>query len=263
MDLNGVYQTMIRQLFTFIIRFFFGPHWRFPQFVVAPARLLYEAALALSNVYVGRQGSAKTFTVAQELLVQMKAHPEQPFFIFDWSGGLIITLFLLILSDPKRNELLPRLIYDDMGGRTINGEPYIMPVPEFSEKYDPEKRWLERIEDQGDRVLRVFTALNEDLIARNPTMGGRPINELLPNILALLNAVTDEKGESFQLTEATQLLNQDVRENARKRFGNKVGKANEYFRDQFLGKSRLEKDQAHALADVLDVIKTQRIRARV
>jgi hypothetical protein len=231
--------------------------------VVAPARLLYDAALAMSSVFLGRQGSAKTFTVAQELLEQMKAHPEQPFFIFDWSGGLIITLFLLILSDPKRDELLPRLIYDDMGGRTINGVPHIMGMPEFSEKYDPEKRWLERVEDQGDRVLRVFTALNEDLIARNPTMGGRPINELLPNILALLNAVTDEKGESFQLTEATQLLNNDVREKARRRFGYKVGKANEYFREQFQGTSRLEKDQAHALADVLDVIKTQRIRARV
>jgi hypothetical protein len=254
---------MIRLFFRFIVRLLFGTHWRFPQFVVAPARLLYEAALGLSNVFIGRQGSAKTFTVAQELLEQMKAHPEQPFFIFDWSGGLIITLFLLILSDPKRDELLARLIYDDMGGRTINGEPYIMPLPEFSEKYDPEKRWLERIEDQIDRVQRVFTSLNEELIERNPTMGGRPINELLPNILALLNAITDEKGESFQLTEATQLLNKDVRENARKRFGYKVGKANEYFREQFTGDSKLEKDQAHALADVLDVIKTQRIRARV
>jgi hypothetical protein len=254
---------MIRLFFSFITRLFFGPHWRFPQFIVAPARLLYEAALALSNVFLGRQGVAKTFTVAQELLEQMKAHPEQPFFIFDWSGGLIITLFLLILSDPKRDELLPRLIYDDMGGRTINGEPYIMPLPGFSEKYDPGKRWLERVEDQGDRVQRIFTDLNEELIARNPTMGGRPINELLPNILALLNAITDEKGENFQITEATQLLNKDVRENARKRFGYKVGKANEYFRDQFTGESKLEKDQANALADVLDVIKTQRIRARV
>jgi hypothetical protein len=254
---------MIRLILNFIARLFFGTHWRFPQLVVRPVRLLYEAGLVMSTALVGRPGSSKTFTLAQELLEQMKSHPEQPFFIFDWSGGLIITLLLLILSDPKRDELLARLVYDDMGGRMINGQPYIMPMPEFSEKYDPEKRWLERVEDQVDRVQRVFTALNGDLIERNPTMGGRPINDLLPNVLSLANAITDEKGESWQITEATKLLNNEVRENARKLYGYKVGKANEYFNEQFKGDTKLEKDMAHALADVLDVIKTQRIRARV
>ena len=38
-----------------------------------------------------------------------------------------------------------------------------MPMPEFSEKYDPDKPWLERVEDQVDRVQRVFEALNEEL----------------------------------------------------------------------------------------------------
>lgn len=254
---------MIRFLLNLFIRLLFRTNWRIPEFVVRPGRLLHERGLVMSSVFVGRQGSGKTFALATELLEQIKAHPEQPFFIFDWSGGLINTLFQLVLSDPKRDEIEPRLIYDAMGGRTVNGQQYVMPMPEFSEEYDPEKPWLERIEDQADRVRRVLEALNADLIERNPTMGGRPINDLLPNVLLLANAIRDEKGESWQITEATKLLNKEVRELARKQFGGRVGKANEYFTAEFTGDSKLEKDIAHALADVLDVIKTRRIRARV
>src|SRR6185503_13171629 len=133
---------------------------------------------------------------------------------------------------------------------------------EFSEKYDPEMPWLERVEDQSDRVLRVLEALNADLIERNPTLGGRPIHDLLPNLLLLANAVTDEKGESWQITEVARLLNKQVRENARKQFGGKVKKANVYFSDQFTGETKLDKDIAQALGDVLDVFNTRRIRAR-
>ena len=121
------------------------------------------------------QGVGKTFALANELLEQIKAQPEQPFFIFDWSGGLIDTLLMLALSDSKREEIRPRLIYDAMGGREINGNTYVMPMPEFSEKYDPGKSWLERVEDQADRVQRTFEALNPNLVELNPTVGGRPI----------------------------------------------------------------------------------------
>src|SRR5688500_7799792 len=141
----------LRFLWNLFADLLFGRKWWLPAFIARPARLLYETGLAMSTALIGRQCSSKTFTIAQELLEQKQDHPEQPYFIFNWSDGLIITLFLLILSDPKRDELLSRLVYDDMGGRTIDSKPYIMPMPEFSEKYDPEKRWLERVEDQVDR----------------------------------------------------------------------------------------------------------------
>src|SRR5215207_9704010 len=112
---------MIRFLLNLFARIFFNHNWRIPEYILRPARLLFEAGLVMSTVIVGRQGSAKTFTLALELLEQMKAHPEQSFFIFDWSGGLINTLYLLTLSDPQREELEPRLVYDAMGGRTIYG----------------------------------------------------------------------------------------------------------------------------------------------
>ena len=108
--MNGSLRTMIRLILTFIARFFFGPHWRFPQFVVRPARLLHEKGLAMSTAIVGRQGVGKTYALAVELLQLMKAHPEQAFVIFDWSGGLITILMLLILSDPEREKLIPRRI---------------------------------------------------------------------------------------------------------------------------------------------------------
>jgi hypothetical protein len=205
----------------------------------------------------------KTYALAVELLELMKAHPEQPFIIWDWSGGLITILMRLILSDPKRDELLARLVYDAMGGRQIHGKSYIMPMPEFSEKYDPEKPWLERVEDQADRVQRVFEALNEDLIKRNPTLGGRPIKSLLTNLLLLANAVTDRSGNSWQITEVTSLLVKEIRENVRTIFGGKVKKASSYFKYTFTGDSKLDKDMANALSDVLDIIKSKRVRARV
>jgi hypothetical protein len=254
---------MIRFLLNLIARFFFPIHWRIPEFVMRPARLLHEAGLVMSSVFVGRQGSGKTFALAMELLEQIKAHPEQPFFIFDWSGGLINTLFRLILSDPKRDEIMPRLVYDAMGGRTINGQPYVMPMPEFSEEYDPEKSWLERVEDQVDRVERVFEELNPDLVQRNPTLGRRPIKSLLPNLLLLANAVTDEHGNTWQITEATKLLNKEVRSSALKLFGGRVGKAHEYFTDHFKGDEKFDKELGDALVDVLDILKSKRIRARV
>src|SRR6266498_3119735 len=254
---------MIRFLLNLIARLFFRPNWRMPEFVIRPRRLLHEAGLVMSSVFIGRQGVGKTFALAQEILEHIKANPNQPFFIFDWSGGLINTLYLLILSDPKRDEIMPRLVYDAMGGRTINGQAYVMPMPEFSEEYDPEKPWLERVEDQVDRVQRIFEELNPDLVAKNPTLGGRPIKSLLPNLLLLANAVTDEKGDSWQITEATKLLNNEVRKDALRQFGGRVGKAYEYFTEHFKGDEKFDKELADALVDVLDILKSRRIRARV
>jgi hypothetical protein len=254
---------MIRQLFTFIFRFFFGPHWRFPQFLVQPARLLHEKGLTLATAIVGRQGIGKTYALAVEIIELMLAHPEQAFVIFDWSGGLIFILMLLILSDPKKWVLLPRLVYDPLAGRKINGQTYIVPMSVFSEKHDPEKQRLERAEDQADRVRRVFEALNEDLIKRNPTMGGRPIKALLPNLLLLANAVEDKNGGNWQITEVLRLLNPDVRKQALTNFGYKVKKAVDYFTNTFTGKTKLDKDMANTLGDILDVLRSQRVRARV
>lgn len=254
---------MIRLFWDIIKSLFFRSGWKLPEFVIWPTRLLYEEGLVMSTAFIGRQGVGKTFALANELLEQIKHNKEQSFFIFDWSGGLINTLFMLALSDAKRDEIIPRLIYDEMGGRNINGEAYVMPMPEFSEKFDPEKQWLERVEDQADRVQRTFEEINPNLVERNPTLGGRPIKSLLPNLLLLANAIKDDNDSSWQITEVTKLLNREVRELARKQFGNKVGKANEYFTFSFTGKEKLDNELAHALMDVLDVIKSRRIRARV
>jgi hypothetical protein len=150
-----------------------------------------------------------------------------------------------------------------MGGREIDGKTYIMALPEFSESYDPEKPWLEGVEDQIDRVQRTFEALYHEEISRNPTMMGRPIKSLLPNILLLVNAIQDKHGHQWQLTEATKLLNKNIRDNAIANFGGKVGRANEYFKKHFTGEEKFDNDLAQALADVLDVVKYRRVRARL
>ena len=61
-------------------------------------------------------------------------------------------------------------------------------------------------------IQRVFEEINPNLVERNPTLGGRPIKSLLPNLLLLNNAITDEEGNSWQITEATKLLEKNTRE---------------------------------------------------
>lgn len=254
---------MFRFIWDLITNLLFRSGWRFPEFILRPTRLLHEEGLVMSTAFVGRQGVGKTFALANELLEQIKGHPEQPFFVFDWSGGLINTLLLLALSDARYHEIRKRLVFDAMGGREINGEAFVMPMPEFSEKYDPEKLWIERVEDQADRVQRTFENINPNLVELNPTVGGQPIKSLLPNLLLLVNAINDDSGNSWQLTEVTKLLNRDTRELARKQFGSKVEKANDYFIHDYTGKERFDKERAYTIANVLDVIKSRRIQARV
>ncbi len=254
---------MTRAFWDLLMNFFFRGRFGFPEYVVRPRRLLHEGGLVMSSAFVGRQGVGKTFALAMELLEQLKSSPDQPFFIFDWSGGLVNTLFQLILSDPQKDEIRRRLVYDAMGGRTIEDKTYVMPMPEFSERFDPGKPWLERVEDQVDRVERVLEELNPNLVALNPTMGARPIKGLLPNLLLLANAVVDRNGDSWQLTEATKLLNSQVRQVVLNKFGGRVGKAHDYFAGHYDGENKLDRQLADSLVDILDITKSRRIRARV
>src|SRR5688500_10971563 len=110
---------MIRFLWNLFASLLFGRNQRVPKFVARPARLLHEKGLVLSTALIGRPGVGKTYALAVELIALMEAHPEQSFFVFDWSGGLITILLLLVLSSPNRWHLLPRIVYDAMGGRKI------------------------------------------------------------------------------------------------------------------------------------------------
>jgi len=78
---------MLRFLLDLIASLILRGGWMMPEFVIRPRRFLYEPGLVMSTVFVGRQGVGKTFSMALELLEQIKRHPEQSFFIFDWSGG--------------------------------------------------------------------------------------------------------------------------------------------------------------------------------
>ena len=78
---------MLRFIWDLIKSLIFRSGWRFPEFIIRPTRLLHEDGLVMSTAFVGRQGVGKTFTLANELLEQIKGHPEQPFFIFDCAVG--------------------------------------------------------------------------------------------------------------------------------------------------------------------------------
>jgi hypothetical protein len=79
-EMNGSFQKMIRFILN-LIALLFERGWTFPQFIIRPARLLFEAGFVMSTVFVGRQGVGKTFALALEFLEQIKANPDQPFFL--------------------------------------------------------------------------------------------------------------------------------------------------------------------------------------
>lgn len=250
--LAGIFRTLL-----------FGPSPRTPITINQPRRLLHDAGMTKANAVVGAQGTGKTFAVAQELWEMIKEHPDYSFVIYEWGSMMMDTLFALALSDPASKPHLKRFIFDPIAGRKIRHEEWVMPLPAFSEKYDPDKSFMNRIEDQIDRVRRTFENLHKEGVANNPTMFGRPINSLLPNLCLLAAAYLDEEGNSWQLTEIHKLLDTNIQKIVKAKVASRVGKAYNYFQDQYKTGSDFGAELGSALLDILDVINSSRIRARI
>lgn len=216
-----------------------------------------------ANAVVGAQGTGKTFAVAQEVWEMIKDHPDYSFVIYEWGSMMMDTLLAMALSDPSGKSQLKRFIFDPIAGRKIRHEEWIMPLPAFSDKYDPEKSFINRLEDQIDRVRRTFEHLHKEGVVNNPTMFGRPINSLLPNLCLLAAAYQDDEGHSWQLTEIHKLLDINTQKAVKAKVGSRVGKAYTYFQDQYKTGSDFGSDLGAALLDILDVINSSRIRARI
>ena len=181
--------------------------------------LFVDEAQTMGTLYLGRQGSGKTWAAADELVSSAERNTASPVFILDWSGSLTDAVMKRILSSPQRDQLLGRLVYDPIGGRRINNNRYILPLPEFSKQYDPEMNDRERVATQSARITRNFERAYESAASRNPTMIGRPISKVLPNLLEITHSIPDEEGDGFQITETEQLLNEEKRKAVIDKYG--------------------------------------------
>lgn len=261
----------------FILNLLFG-NPAIPEWAGQARDLLPADGLAMTNAILGRQGSGKTFLTADHLLTQQAANPRLATFVLDWSGSLTDTMLQLVLSHPQKEQLLKRIVYDDLGGRVINQRKWVMPHPEFHADYDPEKSWEERVSDQVARVTQNMANLNYNLVTQNPTLGGIPVLYMLPNVLRLVNAIPAGHGGTWQITEVKRLLrgHEGIKEKGQRfdpnnelwkavfKYGGRQPEARDYFLHDYQWATDHENElRTNSLRNILRVVEADDIRARV
>src|SRR5687767_1207164 len=102
--------------------------------VAAPDEALPPPGLTMGTLYLGRQGTGKTSSLARHVVEYFKAYPERAIFVLDWSGSITDTILQLILQEPLaiQEQLTGRLVYDELGH-----PERVIPLPEFSAHYGP------------------------------------------------------------------------------------------------------------------------------
>jgi hypothetical protein len=206
----------------------------------------------MGTLYIGRQGTGKTSSLAQNIFDYFCRHPHEAIFVLDWSGSITDSLFRLILQNTRYEELLKRVIYDDMG----NSE-WAVTLPEFSKEYG-------NLEDQVQCVTQNMARLAPELVAQDPVVGGLAIDNA-GNFFKLLSAITDEYGESWQITEAKKLMYDiGLLKIALNRFGGKVPEAKDWLEKSFIKNSAHDRYlQTMAVISRLNALESNPVRARI
>lgn len=219
---------------------------------------LYPAGLTMGTLIVGKQGAGKTTTLARHLIWYLKQFPDRAIFVLDWSGSISKEILRLILQEPQeiRESLVRRIVYDELGH-----PQWVVPLPEFSPKYGS------TLEEQVQRVSNNLQKLSDHLVQKAPVVGGAALNEVAPEIFRLLAAITNEQGESWQITEAKKLLIETgLLKIAAKLYGGKVPSAKWYIEQELLSPdvNKHERDlRTYMLRAMLGLIESRETRARV
>ena len=228
----------------------------FPNIRTADYDQLLPEGLTMGTLYIGRQGTGKTSSLARHLVEYMKLYPERALFVLDWSGSITDSILSLLLQEPKemREKLTRRIVYDEMGHREC-----VVPLPEFSNLYGS------TYEEQVQRVSENLTKLAPELVKGAPFLAGLGLTEIAPQIFRVLTAISNELGETWQATEAKKLLTDTaLLKKAINKFGHKVPQAKWFLEKVFLDLKQSERElRTYALLALLGAIETQDTRARV
>jgi hypothetical protein len=220
---------------------------------------LYPDGLTMGTVYIGKQGSGKTTSLAMHLLDYLTDFPTRAVFILDWSGSVTDTLLTLILTKPAavREMLLKRTVYDELGN-----DEWVVPMPEFSSKYGLS------YEEQVQRVSMNLTKLAPSLVENAPLLAGLGLREIGSQVFRVLTCITNEHGESWQITEAKKLIHDDVLlKHALSLYGHKAPEAKWYLENIFLDRKKVSISErelrTYALLALLGTIEPRETRARI
>ena len=209
----------------------------------------------MGTLIVGRQGTGKTSSLARQIIDHFMNYPNEAVFVLDWSGSITDALLTLILQLPveAREKAVKRLIYDELGNRE-----WVVPFPEFTDEFGT-------YEEQVQRVSTNLAKLAPALVLNAPLLGGLGIREIAPQIFRLVCAVSNEYGESWQITEAKKLIiDESLMRRALKIYGYKVPEAKYFLENIYLALKSSERElRTYAITSLLGTIEPRETRARV
>lgn len=210
--------------------------------------------LTMGTLIIGRQGTGKTTALARHLVEYFKYFPTRAIFVLDWSGAISDSILKLVLMENKKDDLLKRIVYDELGH-----PDWTIPIPEFSQAYGG------TYEEQVQRVSGNLVKLASELVQGAPFLAGLGLREIAPQIFRILSSVTNEHGESWQVTEAKRMiLDLQLAKLATSQFGNKVPEAKWFMERMYLQLKPQERElRSYALLALLGAIEPRAARARV
>src|SRR5215208_374621 len=192
---------------------------KYPNARLAFSEELLPEGLTMGTLIIGRQGTGKTTALANHLVEYFKKYPDRAIFVLDWSGSITDNILSLIAQEPEWEKLAKRIIYDDLG----NPE-WVVPLPEFSHLYGTS------VDEQAHRVANNLQNLSPELVTGAPFLAGLGLQETAPQLFRMIGSITNEYEESWQVTEARQLLTDTPLLRAKvAKYGFKSEKAQTYF----------------------------------
>jgi hypothetical protein len=237
-----------------IAKLFFPANPKFPNSREAPYEELFPDGLTMGTLYIGKQGTGKTSSLARHLVESFKTYPDRAIFVLDWSGSITDSILSLIAQEPELESLMNRIVYDELGSPEV-----VVPLPEFSHVYDSS------YEEQAQRVALNFSRLAPELVKEAPFLAGLGLREIAPQLFRLITSISNDQNVSWQITEAKKLLTDPKLLNrALYVYGNKVPETKWYFQNSFVHLKPNERElRSYALLALLGVIETPETRARV
>jgi hypothetical protein len=227
---------------------------KYPNTRLAFREELLPEGLTMGTLIIGRQGTGKTTALANHLVEYFKKYPDRAIFVLDWSGSITDNILSLIAQEPEWEKLAKRIIYDDLG----NPE-WVVPLPEFSHLYGTS------VDEQAHRVANNLQNLSPELVTGAPFLAGLGLQETAPQLFRMIGSITNEYEESWQVTEARQLLTDTPLLRAKvAQYGFKSEKAQTYFTKEFFPLSGNEKElRSYALRALMGAIEAPEIRAKL
>lgn len=217
---------------------------------------LLSGGLTMGTLYIGRQGTGKTSSLARHIVEYFKTYPERAIFVLDWSGSITDSILSLLMHETAevRDRIVRRLVYDELG----NPE-YVVPLPEFSHLYGSP------FEEQVQRVATNLAKLAPELIKDAPFLAGLGLREIAPQLFRLLAVVTSDANQTWQVTEAKKLItDMPLLKRCLATYGYKSPEAKWFLERVFLELRPAERElRTYALLALLGAVETPETRARV